>query len=890
MENEAKSKRTLERQNLFCMRIQMAYRQRLGRRNLWRRRKLTIHSRETRSAIIIQCAMRVYLACKRVRRQRALINYRKFLMILRPGLSYAIEDLERYAAVKMQVAFRRRQAYRQAKKLRGARGYFLKMRSRFHISMEDVPNHAATNVQCAWKSRQARRRSALMVLEREKQKRVRGAIRLQKVIRGRQARVKVQKERNTVKMRRLGAFLRNACFLKCWMNWVAFTDKAIHFKEVVGRTLKRWLSGGTVRSFNAMKLYAKAKEESRQKAQKAAIMASKYRMGPRNRIWGYWADLLDDIRQIYTQVSTKCSSFLHLITGNFVLLAFSEWKAMMFKNLKAKRRRRNYRLFTSWKRWQTFLQDVKHFGRIASSITSGWTVLTQRNALLEFMDNVQDLRYNRSLVSDAVFLWLNEAVIRAYRSLYENAQTQIHYRKTVANFRRRFRLRGAMPMVRIWEDYASKKAECKRIAKTAAFNLYRKSIAGCLGTWASVVHDKKLAEREMAAKNSHVLLRIVKRPMVICYDYWKDWYEGERKDRAIVHRISYRWRNANVVLCFRNWMYFVDSLVEERRETLRAAVLDAISKGNLLALMHEARRQQRRYLRGNLEDVMKEVLAEEDARVSEAVGSHPARHSMTRRKPGIPAAGQSRSFNAKRSPPPENVNALPSEDRPARRYLSPPGRPAPVAAFRTQSREYSSTVNLPEKPVPRSRADSGHNLGSDLQRPPAKQILPAYLKNAQQKMRGGGDGAGRVVYDTVDPRPGPTRSRSSAETRPDSPVQAVNVALDIPAPQFSWDGVPPLGVGGPTSFPLVGFDVEMPRRSLEEVRETLGRFQALAGAPRKRGSLFPAIRESRTAWPPIDDREDLTVGMVGSVADAKADARLPRIVPAPIAVPIIVDE
>ena len=449
-------------------------------------------------------------------------------------------------------------------------------------------------------------------------------------------------------------------------------------------------------------------------------------------------------------------------------------------------------------------------------------------------------------------------------------------------------------MVRIWEEYASKKAECKRIAKTAAFNLYRKAISGCMSTWSSVVHDKKLAEREMAAKNSHVLLRIIKRPMVICFDFWKEWYEGERKDRTIVHRISYRWRNANVVLCFRNWLCFVDSLVEERRETLRAAVLDAIRQGNLLALMQEAKRQQRRYLRGNLEDVMKEVLAEEDARIQETVAGHPARQSTTRKQAAFLAAGRSHSFNAKRSPPQGAHDR--HGNRPSR-YLSPPRRrvdshAAAAAAPAAAALRYRTGEMNGPLPQPAERLGPSPSPSLDNARGPLKQILPAYLTGKGGHLvsgKGGADGSGRVVYETMDSRL--TRSRSSAETtqtRTESP--AISLGLDIPAPQFAWDGVPPLGIGGPTAFPLVSFDTEMPRRSFEEVRETLNHFQALAGTGRKKSSLFPAIRQSRTAWPQIDDREDLAVGMSASISDARPDAKLPRIVPAPIAVPIIVDD
>jgi hypothetical protein len=47
----------------------MSYEGRLARRVLWRRRKLWVHSRESKAAISIQCAIRIYLARKRVQRQ-----------------------------------------------------------------------------------------------------------------------------------------------------------------------------------------------------------------------------------------------------------------------------------------------------------------------------------------------------------------------------------------------------------------------------------------------------------------------------------------------------------------------------------------------------------------------------------------------------------------------------------------------------------------------------------------------------------------------------------------------------------------------------------------------------------------------------------------------------
>ena len=47
---------------------------RLARRALWRKRKLWVHARENQAAIAIQCAIRIYLARKKMQRQVAVCN------------------------------------------------------------------------------------------------------------------------------------------------------------------------------------------------------------------------------------------------------------------------------------------------------------------------------------------------------------------------------------------------------------------------------------------------------------------------------------------------------------------------------------------------------------------------------------------------------------------------------------------------------------------------------------------------------------------------------------------------------------------------------------------------------------------------------------------------
>jgi len=57
----------------------------------------------------------------------------------------------------------------------------------------------------------------------------------------------------------------------------------------------------------------------------------------------------------------------------------------------------------------------------------------------------------------------------------------------------------------------------------------------------------------------------------------------------------------------------------------------------------------------------------------------------------------------------------------------------------------------------------------------------------------------------------------------------------------------------------------------------------------KRGVL-PPINAAKQIPPKIDDTSEVATGMTGSVKDAKADVTLPPVVPAPISMPVIIDE
>lgn len=160
----------------------------------------------------------------------------------------------------------------------------------------------------------------------------------------------------------------------------------MHFKEVAKRTLGRWLNRGLVAGFNALAMYAQAKKEKREKVQKAALLIGKRDQGPRDRMWGYWADFMDDKRELWIQVQTKCSKFLHLLAADSASKVFMEWKEMTSKNRKAKKRRKHYKLFQGWKAWMQAMQDIKHFKGISATIKQKWAVTMQREGLLDFKE------------------------------------------------------------------------------------------------------------------------------------------------------------------------------------------------------------------------------------------------------------------------------------------------------------------------------------------------------------------------------------------------------------------------------------------------------------------------------------------------------------------------
>lgn len=211
MEAISQNQRSQQRRAMFCLRLQTAYRARLGRRAMWRKRKLWVHARETRAAIVIQCAIRVHLAWKKVKRQRAMSQYLQFVGVLGGKGKMTYEEALTHAAIVVQGCWRRKKAYNQARRMKGSRQYYERMKKKYgrdrKIEMEDLEGMAAAKMQAMWKGKKARRLTSAMAEKIKAQKQEIAAIKIQKIVRGRQTRKRVLAQKNERKMRRCASIL-----------------------------------------------------------------------------------------------------------------------------------------------------------------------------------------------------------------------------------------------------------------------------------------------------------------------------------------------------------------------------------------------------------------------------------------------------------------------------------------------------------------------------------------------------------------------------------------------------------------------------------------------------------------------------------------------------------
>lgn len=311
---------------------------------------------------------------------------------------------------------------------------------------------------------------------------------------------------------------------------------------------------------------------------------------------------------------------------------------------------------------------------------------------------------------------------------------------------------------------------------------------------------------------------------------------------------------------------------------LREAVLDAMQTGDLITLMRTAKQQRRKYHRANLEDVMKQVLAEEHMQVEQMVQQQGLMNPLLVggvRGPMNPVRGS-------RSPPRGRGGHSPPKQRPQGQHQPMQmqhARGGPGGAYLGEASQ-----DLMHQHV---RVQAGGQGGSFKGAARSKtQILPSYLQNSmgsgQGKHAGGGGGGGGRQG------PGGAIQRSFSEG---FDAQSVLQAMSVASPGEDESGIYGLDVGDTTAYPLLGFDATLPERSYDHVKSSLSQFEQATTRPgKRRGVVFPPIKAAKPAWPAMDDTENISAGMTGSVGDARVDTSLPPVVAAPMSMPLIVDD
>ena len=328
-------------------------------------------------------------------------------------------------------------------------------------------------------------------------------------------------------------------------------------------------------------------------------------------------------RELKEKLDEKCGKVLALISGDMLKLAFSEWAGMYKKNKRAMRRWKLQSEHHMISMWKDFTAQERDWKRIINTIARARVTHHKWEILVDWQFIGRERKYNRDLVRDAVSMWQHKSIIHALRSIDEHLQEQKYYREVVARFRRRFEMRPAARCLKCLHDFVERQIHMRHLMK----RIKHHHIIECLAKWNEVVQEAKIALKEQMCSASPLLMRWLKRPMARTYAAWLELYKTEKRNRQILERMAYRLRNACVVAAFADWNVFVDVMVAQRFQELKAATAAALQSGSMTVLLASLQRQHQLFFRRNvrwndfvktyLEDAVKEVAFEEQCMVQD---------------------------------------------------------------------------------------------------------------------------------------------------------------------------------------------------------------------------------------------------------------------------------
>ena len=302
--------------------------------------------------------------------------------------------------------------------------------------------------------------------------------------------------------------------------------------------------------------------------------------------FGCWYSELEEFFAIKDAVVAKCAGILVMLWGEADHKSFLAWKEVCEKKKQAVMRWANAALVNCLDKWRQVTEDAVRVKKLLGRVHRSWTQKSLRFGFCRWCDVANERMYNRELIEDAVLIWGRVKEIHAFRALDEFAQEQIHYRRVVEGFRRRFELRPAQLCVLAWAELVAEEKWRQKQVRKFCFKFRNREVVFAFKRMQEAVQERQLEERQKLVAKSPVLMRIVSRPMFLTTHWWRAGVERRQHLRRAGDAVAHKRRQHWVWDAFDRWAnVFLDLSFSDRMQELRDAAFDALKSNDLSSVL-----------------------------------------------------------------------------------------------------------------------------------------------------------------------------------------------------------------------------------------------------------------------------------------------------------------
>jgi hypothetical protein len=158
-------------------------------------------------------------------------------------------------------------------------------------------------------------------------------------------------------MVRLRRFFTSGVFFKCYQRWASWVRRKVRHREKLQLAGRMRASRAVGDALGRLSLYAADRRIKRDKLARATAFAAQSKLA-KGRAVALWAEYMvvdgawwEPGGELEQRVKSKCSKFVGLISGQWLMSCFREWAALLAKKRRAMRRWQNSTLYfgmTSW--------------------------------------------------------------------------------------------------------------------------------------------------------------------------------------------------------------------------------------------------------------------------------------------------------------------------------------------------------------------------------------------------------------------------------------------------------------------------------------------------------------------------------------------------------------